>query len=73
MYSSASNIFVLQSAFEQLKLGDQLNRLEKFGVIVGTQTGTPVQSLARSLQEAAGYAISFEEAMRQASQRRLWI
>lgn len=63
----ASNVFVLQSAFEQLKLGDQLNRLEKFGVIVGTQTGTPVQSLARSLQEAAGYAISFEEAMRQAS------
>lgn len=63
----ASNIFVLQSAFEQLKLGDQLNRLEKFGVIVGTQTGTPVQTLARSLQEAAGYAISFEEAMRQAS------
>ncbi|CUR48949.1 hypothetical protein SLUR09_00063 [Escherichia phage slur09] len=68
MYAAlASNIFVLQSAFEQLKLGDQLNRLEKFGVIVGTQTGTPVQSLARSLQESAGYAISFEEAMRQAS------
>lgn len=63
----ASNIYVLQSAFEQLKLGDQLNRLEQFGVIVGTQTGTPVQSLARSLQEATGYAISFEEAMRQAS------
>lgn len=63
----ASNIFVLQSAFEQLKLGDQLNRLEQFGTIVGTITGTPVQSLARSLQEAAGYAISFEEAMRQAS------
>lgn len=68
MYAAlASNIFVLQSAFEQLKLGDQLNRLEKFGVIIGTQTGTPVQTLARSLQEAAGYAISFEEAMRQAS------
>mgnify|MGYP000036237632 CR=1 FL=1 len=68
MYAAiASNIYVLQSAFEQLKLGDQLNRLEQFGVIVGTQTGTPVQSLARSLQEATGYAISFEEAMRQAS------
>ncbi|CCI88558.1 tail length tape measure protein [Yersinia phage phiR2-01] len=63
----ASNVFVLQSAFEQLKMGDQLNRLEKFGTIVGTQTGTPVQTLAASLQEAAGYAISFEEAMRQAS------
>lgn len=68
MYAAiASNVFVLQSAFEQLKMGDQLNRLEKFGVIVGTQTGTPVQSLARSLQESTGYAISFEEAMRQAS------
>ncbi|QIN99815.1 putative pore-forming tail tip protein [Salmonella phage misterkot] len=68
MYAAiASNMFVLQSAFEQLKMGDQLNRLEKFGTIVGTQTGTPVQTLARSLQEAAGYAISFEEAMRQAS------
>lgn len=68
MYAAiASNVFVLQTAFEQLKMGDQLNRLEKFGTIVGTQTGTPVQSLARSLQEAAGYAISFEEAMRQAS------
>ncbi|XAI98081.1 tail fiber protein [Escherichia phage YJin-2024a] len=63
----ASNLYVLQAAFEQLKIGDQLNRLEQFGVIVGAQTGTPVQSLARSLQEATGYAISFEEAMRQAS------
>lgn len=68
MYAAiASNVFVLQSAFEQLKLGDQLNRLEKFGTIVGAQTGTPVQSLAASLQDAVGYAISFEEAMRQAS------
>ncbi|ATS94096.1 tail length tape-measure protein [Pectobacterium phage DU_PP_V] len=63
----ASNIFVLQSAFEQLKLGDQLNRLEQFGSIVGTTTGTPVQSLAIALQEAVGYAVSYEEAMRQAS------
>ncbi|EAT0097375.1 hypothetical protein EK546_09615 [Salmonella enterica] len=68
MYAAiASNIFVLQTAFEQLKMGDQLNRLEKFGTIVGTQTGTPVQSLARSLQEATNGAVSFEEAMRQAS------
>lgn len=63
----ASNVFVLKSAFEQLKMGDQLNRLEEFGKIVGTTTGTPVQSLAAGLQEAAGYAISFEEAMKQAS------
>lgn len=68
MYAAiASNVFVLQSAFEQLKMGDQLNRLEQFGTIVGAKTGTPVQALAASLQSAAGYAISFEEAMRQAS------
>ena len=68
MYAAiASNVFVLQAAFEQLKMGDQLNRLEQFGSIVGAKTGTPVQSLALALQEAAGYAISFEEAMKQAS------
>lgn len=68
MYAAiASNIFVLQSAFEQLKAGDQLNRLMDFGTIVGSTTGVPVQNLARALQEATGYAVSFEEAMKQAS------
>lgn len=63
----ASNIFVLQSAFDNLKVGDQLNRLEQFGTIVGSMTGTPVQTLALALQNATNGAISFEEAMRQAS------
>lgn len=68
MYAAlASNVFVLQTAFESLKVGDQLNRLEQFGTIVGTMTGTPVQTLALSLQNATNGAISFEEAMRQAS------
>lgn len=63
----ASNVYVLKAAFDQLKLGDQLNRLEQFGSIVGAKTGTPIQSLAVALQEATGHAVSFEEAMRQAS------
>ncbi|AFQ22292.1 tail length tape measure protein [Pectobacterium phage My1] len=63
----ASNVYVLQQAFENLKIGDQLNRLEKFGTITGAQTGTPVQVLALSLQQATGQAISFQEAMKQAS------
>lgn len=63
----ASNVYVLQAAFEQLKLGDQMNRLMEFGTIVGASTGVPVQNLAKALQEATGYAVSFEEAMRQAS------
>ena len=68
MYAAlASNVFVLQTAFDSLKVGDQLNRLEQFGTIVGTITGTPVQTLALSLQNATNGAISFEEAMRQAS------
>lgn len=63
----ASNVFVAAAAFEQLKLGDQMNRLMEFGTIVGASTGVPVQNLAKALQEATGYAVSFEEAMRQAS------
>ena len=63
----ASNIFVLQSALDNLKVGDQLNRLEQFGTIVGSMTGTPVQTLALALQNATNGAVSFEEAMRQAS------
>ncbi|WKW87835.1 hypothetical protein pzkkv7_144 [Klebsiella phage pzk-kv7] len=63
----ASNLYVLKAAFDQLKMGDQLNRLEQFGSIVGAKTGTPIQSLAVALQEATGHAVSFEEAMRQAS------
>lgn len=63
----ASNAFVLQSAFEQIKIGDQLNRLEEFGSIIGSMTGTPVQALAASLQRAVNGAISFQEAMQQAS------
>lgn len=63
----ASNLYVLKAAFDQLKMGDQLNRLEQFGSIVGAKTGTPIQSLAIALQEATGHAVSFEEAMRQAS------
>ncbi|XAG95865.1 putative tape measure protein [Kononvirus KKP3711] len=68
MYAAiASNVFVLQSAFEQFKIGDQLNRLERFGSLVGSMTGTPVQSLAVALQGAVNGAISFQEAMQQAS------
>lgn len=68
MYAAiASNVFVLQSAFEQFKIGDQLNRLERFGSLVGSMTGTPVQSLAVALQGAVNGAVSFQEAMKQAS------
>ncbi|URC22538.1 putative tape measure protein [Serratia phage vB_SmaM-Kamaji] len=68
MYAAiASNVFVLQTALDALKTGDQLNRLMQFGTIVGQDSGVPVQNLARLLQEATGNAVSFEEAMRQAS------
>lgn len=63
----AANIYVLKAAFEQLSAGDQLNRLEQFGVVMGGLTGTPVQALAASLRTATNNAVSFEEAMKQAS------
>lgn len=68
MYAAiASNLYVAQAALEQFKAGDQLNRLMEIGASIGALTGTPVQTLAAALREASGYAISFEEAMKQAS------
>lgn len=68
MYAAiAANIYVVKAAFDQLAKGDQLNRLKEFGTAVGSMTGVPVQALAKSLQEATNYAVSFEQAMIQAS------
>lgn len=63
----AANVYVVKAAFDQLAKGDQLNRLMEFGTAVGSMTGVPVQALAKSLQEATNYAVSFEQAMIQAS------
>lgn len=63
----AANIYVVKAAFDQLMQGDQLNRLNQFGVVIGSLTGVPVQNMAKALQEATGYAVSFEEAMKQAT------
>jgi hypothetical protein len=63
----AANMFVVKTIFDQLTQGDQLNRLNQFGVVIGSLTGVPVQNMAKALQEATGYAVSFEEAMRQAT------
>lgn len=63
----AANAFALSEAFRVLSEGDQVNRLEKVGVVLGSKVGVPIQSIARAMQEATGYTISYEAALRQAS------
>lgn len=62
----ASNVWVLKQAFEKLKLGDEINKMEELGRAMGKITGTPTQVLAASLRSATGEAISFENAMKKA-------
>lgn len=63
----AANVYALREAFRYLTEGDQLNRLERVGTIMGAQVGVPVQEVARELQEATNGALNYGEALRQAS------
>lgn len=63
----AANAFALSEAFRVMSEGDQLNRLEKVGSVLGAKVGVPIQSIARAMEEATGYTISYEEALKQAS------
>jgi hypothetical protein len=63
----AANVFALSEAFRLLSDGAQLTRLEEIGTVMGANIGVPIQSIARDLQEATGYAVSYEDALRQAS------
>lgn len=64
----AANVYALTAAYEQLAAGDRLNRLEKINQVIGQEQGVQLSSLADIMQEATGYAISFEGAMLKASQ-----
>lgn len=63
----AANAFALSEAFRLLSEGEQLNRLEQVGTIVGARIGVPVQSTAKSMQELTGYTLSYGESIRQAA------
>lgn len=63
----AANVFAVSEAFRVLSDAAQLNRLEQIGSVMGASIGVPIQSIARDLQEATGYAVSYEDALRQAS------
>lgn len=63
----AANVFALSEAFRLISEGEQLNRLEEVGKIIGAQIGTPVQFVAQRMQELTGYTISYGEALRNAS------
>ena len=63
----AANVYALNAAFTQLTQGAQLNRLEQVGSVMGSSIGVPIQFIAKQMEEATGYTIAYEEALRQAS------
>lgn len=63
----AANVFAASEAMRVLSDGAQLNRLEQIGTVMGASVGAPIQSIARDLQEATGFAVSYENALRQAA------
>lgn len=63
----AANVFALSEAFRILTEGEQLNRLEEVGKIVGAQIGAPVQFTATKMQELTGNTLSYGEALRNAA------
>lgn len=64
----AANVYALTAAYDQLAAGDRLNRLEKINTVIGQEQGVAVSQLAEIMQEATGYAISFDGAMQKAAQ-----
>lgn len=63
----AANVFALSEAFRLLTEGEQLNRLEEVGTIIGAKIGTPVQVIGRQMQELTGNTISYGDALRNAA------
>ncbi|ASV43465.1 tail length tape-measure protein [Vibrio phage JSF12] len=63
----AANAFTLAEAFRLLSEGEQLNRLERVGTILGSQVGRPVQFIAQNMQELTGNTLNYGDALRQAA------
>lgn len=63
----SAHIWAISAAFDYLASGDQLNRLENIGTVIGANIGLPVQSLARQMVEVTNGAISYEAALRKAA------
>lgn len=63
----SAHVWAISAAFDYLASGDQLNRLENLGTVIGANIGLPVQSLARQMVEVTNGAISYEAALRKAA------
>lgn len=64
----AANLFAVQQAFEYLSRGDQVNRLEQMSKVMSGSLGTSIRQVASDMQELTGYAVSYEQALRTATQ-----
>lgn len=60
----AANIFAVSAAFGALNRAAQMERLIQASDLMSQKVGVNLKGLGKDLQEATGYAISFEESMR---------
>lgn len=64
----AANLFAVQQSFEYLSRGDQVNRLEQMSKVMSGSLGVSIRQVASDMQELTGYAVSYEQALRTATQ-----
>ncbi|BAV81292.1 pore-forming tail tip protein pb2 [Vibrio phage VCPH] len=63
----AANVFAATEGFRLLNEAASLNRLEEVSNVMSNQIGVSIKGVAKDLQEATDYAISWEVAIRQAA------
>lgn len=59
----AANIFAVGAAFQALNRAAQMERLVQASEMMTQRVGVNLKGLGRDLQEATGYALSFEQSM----------
>ena len=62
-----ANLYALNTVYEGLASGDRLNRLEQLSSVFGATMGVNIKGAALAMQDLAGGAISYEDALTQAT------
>lgn len=65
--SVAATVFALSEAFRLMNEAASVDRLERVSAVISNNIGVSVRGTAKDLQEATGYAVSYQQALRQAA------
>ena len=62
-----ANLYALNTIYEALSSGDRITRLEKLSSVFGATLGVNIKGAAIAMQELTGGALSYEDALKQAT------